>query len=495
MRDFSSKPAIEMNEGSPGESDAPRPPEAEDLGGWNGPAGFKRLIDLALPLLVSMGAYSFMMFCDRIFLSWRSAEEIAAVVPASATILTMMCVFFGTTVYTSTFVAQYHGAGHEERIGICLWTGLTVALVGQFFVGASALFAEPLFALFGHAPRVQELEVEYYTIAAAGVGAQMASSVFSAIYSGRGITRPVMWVNCTSAGVNIPLNYALIFGKWGAPELGMTGAALSTIVSQWLSFFLWAFLVFRPENERRFGVWSARGIHIDMLRRLIRFGLPNGLHFFLDAFAWTAFSLLVGNLGVVQLAGSNIAWQVNTLALLPIIGIGLAAGIMVGQFQGARKSNHAAQAVRSALVLVLGYMTLLASVLLLFPDAIIWPFTLGETPNFAGVRDLAASLLRFVALLGFMQGVQITFGFALKGAGDVRFILMVLAGTATFGFVLPIWWMVQRDFPVTYLWGWFVLQAGVVAFILWRRFVGGAWRDIRMIEVDPVVRSGAAGRR
>src|SRR5690606_8385570 len=117
---------------------------------------------------------------------------------------------------------------------------------------------------------------------------------FSAVYSGRGITRPGMWVSCTQAGLNIPLNYALIFGKWGAPELGMSGAAIATVFSQWTGLFLWAAIVFRKENEAKFRIWAARGIPWAMLRRLGRFGSPNGMHFFLDASAWTAFSLLVG---------------------------------------------------------------------------------------------------------------------------------------------------------------------------------------------------------
>jgi MATE family multidrug resistance protein len=134
-------------------------------------------------------------------------------------------------------------------------------------------------------------------------------------------------------------------------------------------------------------------------------------------------------------------------------------------------------------------MSALAAVLLTVPTWVVWPFTLGETPNFSGVETLAAHLLRYVALLGFVQGIQMTFGFALKGAGDVRFILYVLSATSTVGFVLPIWWMVRQGFAVQRMWLWFVAQASLVAFILWRRFVGGAWRTVRMIEVDPLIRN------
>ncbi len=468
----------------------PLPPSVpvtpQALGGWDGAAGYKRLLDLAAPMLVSMGAFTFMMFCDRVFLSWRSAEEIAAAVPATATLWTLNTFFFGTVVYTATFVAQYFGAGHVNKIGQCLWAGVCVAAVGQVLVGLAAVFAEPLFSLFGHAPRVRELEVEYFSIAALGVGIHMTSVALSSVYSGRGVTRPGMWVSCVQALLNIPLNYALIFGEWGAPELGMQGAAISTVASQATGFLIWGGIVFRKENEDKFQLWASRGIPWAMLRRLLRFGSPNGIHFFLDAGAWTAFSLLVGRLGVTQLAGSNIAWQVNTLVLLPVIGIGVATGILVGQFQGAQKSDHAEQAARSGLVLAGAYMAALAALLLLVPELFLWPFSFGAGSEMTEVRDLARLLLRYVAVLGCIQGVQMVYGFSLKGAGDVRYIIAVLSVTASVGFVVPIWWMVERGYSVQSLWTWFVLQAFCVMWILRRRFTSGAWRNIRMIEVDPV---------
>lgn len=462
------------------------PDTGEALGGWHGQAGFKRLLDLAAPLLVSMGAFTFMMFCDRVFLSWRSPSEIAAVVPASAVLMSLNTLFFGTVVYTSTFVAQYFGAGHTEKIGACLWAGVCVAVLGQSFIGLTAVFAEPLFALFGHAAHVRALEVEYYRIAATGVGVHMVSVALSAVYSGRGMTRPGMWVSCLQASLNIPLNYALIFGKWGAPELGMSGAAISTVFSQFVGFLSWGLIVFRKENEERFRIWATRGIPWAMLRRLARFGAPNGIHFFLDMSAWTAFSLLVGQLGVTQLAGSNIAWQVNTLALLPIIGIGLGTGILVGQFQGAKKPQHAEVATSTGLTVAIAYMSVLAVLLLFLPQIFLYPFRMGGAENMGDVQELAESLLRYVAVLGFVQGIQMVYGFALKGAGDVRYIITVLAATASLGFVLPVWIMVRLDFPVSSLWTWFVLQASCVMLILRRRFKSGAWRSIDMIEVDPI---------
>ncbi len=459
---------------------------------YNEPAGYRALLAIALPMLVSMGAYSIMQLCDRVFLSWCSPEEMAASVPASSLVLVLSCVFFGTALYTSTFVAQYHGAGRSDRVGAALWAGLIVAFCGQVFVALAALGAEPLFVLVGHAPEVRVHEVSYFRISSLGVGAMIGSGVLGSFYSARGQTRPAMWISCGAALLNIPLGYALVFGRFGAPRLGMNGAALATVLAQWAGFFTWASLVFRRKHDDAFRVFRDAGIDRAQLLRLLRFGLPNGAHFFLDGFAWTLFSLIVGRLGVVQLAASNIAWQLNSVALLPVLGIGASASILVAQSQGAGRPELAERAARSGVHMALVYASVLGALLVVVPELFILPFAARAGAEFEAVSGLAEHLLGFVALLGLCHAVQMTYASVLKGAGDVRFIMATLAISSTLGFIGPCIALAAVGAGLRGLWLWFIAYASVMAYVFRARFLSGRWRAMRVVEVEAVETPSAA---
>ena len=194
---------------------------------WNRECGYSEVLRLSVPLILSSGALSIQHFVDRMFLTWHSPEAIAAVTPAGMLSFSTMCLFIGTAVYVNTFVAQYYGARRYDRIGHALWQGIYVAVIG----GVAHLFLIPfagyIFSVVGHDDLVQHYEVLYFRILCLGAAPVIASSALSGFFSGRGETLPVMWVNVLATAVNLIMDYLLIFGNAGFPELGVAGAALS----------------------------------------------------------------------------------------------------------------------------------------------------------------------------------------------------------------------------------------------------------------------------
>ena len=207
--------------------------------------GYAQVLRVGLPLIVSMSAATVMQFTDRIFLSWHSLDAIAAAMPATAANFLPMGFCMGVASYLNAFVAQYTGAGRPDRVGAALWQGLRFAALAGVGLALLSLAAGPVFALAGHGPAVQALEADYFRVLCWGSGFNVVAVTLSAFYSGRGLTRPVMLVNLAGAGLNIPLDYALIFG-WGPfPEWGIFGAGLATAVSWGFTALLFALLVFR----------------------------------------------------------------------------------------------------------------------------------------------------------------------------------------------------------------------------------------------------------
>ena len=198
---------------------------------WNGRGGYREVANLAAPLIVSTGAIGIQEFVDRMFLSWYSTDSIAAALPSGILIFTLLSLFLGTTMYVSTFVAQYFGAGRHDSIGPSAWQGIYVALIGAGICFVLVPLAPTLFKAIGHPPEIQELEIVYFRIMCCGAFFPLASAALSGFFAGLGRTAPVMWVNVAATGVNVLLNYVMIFGKLGFPRMGLAGAAIATVIS------------------------------------------------------------------------------------------------------------------------------------------------------------------------------------------------------------------------------------------------------------------------
>ncbi|HFE53176.1 MAG TPA: MATE family efflux transporter, partial [Bacteroidetes bacterium] len=135
---------------------------------WIREGGYGELLALAIPLILSTGAWSVQHFVDRMFLTWYSPEAIAAAMPAGILNFTLMSFFLGTAGYVNTFVAQYYGAQRYERIGPAVWQGVYVALIGAVLIAATIPLAPGFFRLVGHERTVQLYEVSYYQILCVG---------------------------------------------------------------------------------------------------------------------------------------------------------------------------------------------------------------------------------------------------------------------------------------------------------------------------------------
>ena len=454
---------------------------------WHGEAGYRQVLIVAIPLILSTGAWSVQHFVDRMFLTWYAPEAIAAAMPAGILNFTIMSLFLGTAGYVSTFVAQYHGAGRHEHIGPALWQGIYVAAVGGGVHLLLIPLARPVFAFIGHEPQVQQYEVTYFQTLCLGAAPAIASSAMSGFFSGRGKTWPVMWVNILATAVNLTLDYALIFGRWGFPELGIRGAGLATVASACFSFLTYLFLISRRTYERRYR--TLRGWRLDraLFARLMRFGFPNGVQFFLDIAGFTAFVLLVGRLGTTALAATNIAFNINSLAFLPMIGFGIAVSVSVGQYLGKNRPDLAERSVYSGFHLTFLYMATVAALYVLVPNLFLRPFAAQADPErFADIREMAVVLLRFVAVYSVFDTLSIIFAAGIKGAGDTRYVMVMILVLSSLVLVIPSYIALVLFHAGIYV-GWTIASAYIIllGFAFLFRFLRGKWKSMRVIEEAP----------
>jgi MATE family multidrug resistance protein len=458
---------------------------------WGGVCGCREVLTVGAPLMISMGSTTLMQFTDRVFLGRHDVLELAAAVPGGIVSFLAVAFFMGVATCVGVLVAQYHGACRPERVGAALWAGVWFSLFSGLALGGLAWLGGPLFRLAGHPLSVQGMEAEYFRILTLGGGFIVLSTALSGYFSGLGRTVAVMAVNIIGAAANIPLDYALIFGRLGAPELGITGAAIATVAGSAISCLLFGLLLLAPEAESRHHVRSAWRLDPEMLTRLMKIGLPAGVQFFLDIMALTGFSLLVGRMGLVALSATNIAFSINGLTYLPVIGLSIAVSILVGRSQGQGRPERARRATGNALFLALVWMVAVGLVFLLAPGPLLdlfqsaasgTPAGAGE-PSFAEIRAMGVVLLRYVALYSLADAVSLVFFGALKGAGDTRFVMYAILIASVCVLILPTWYVV--DHGIGGIHGpWLALSAYIcfLAACFGLRFRNGAWARRRVIE-------------
>ena len=451
---------------------------------WAAPGGYREFLALAIPLILSTGAWSIQHFVDRMFLSWHSPEAIAASVPAGIMNFTFLSLFLGTASYVNTFVAQYHGAGRRDRIGASVWQGIYFSLIAAAAMALLSLAGPLIFNLAGHEARVKALEEEYFQILCFGAFFPVASSALSGFFSGRGKVWTVMWVNFLATGVNIFFDYGLIFGHFGLPALGIRGAALATVLSGVVSAAIFFFLFQKPVCRKEFATWRARHFDRPLFHRLLYFGFPNGVQFFLDMLGFALFILLVGRFGTIALAATNIAFNINTLAFMPMIGSGIAVSILVGQRLGENRPDLAERSVWSAAHITFLYMSTVALAYVTVPDLFLRPFGHGgNTEVFAQIRAYGVVLLRFVAFYSLFDAMNIVFANAIKGAGDTRFVMKVAVLLSWLVMVIPTYLAsVVFHWTLFVAWGFATAYIVLLGFIFLFRFLSGKWKSMRVIE-------------
>ncbi|MDP6037534.1 MAG: MATE family efflux transporter, partial [Candidatus Latescibacteria bacterium] len=316
-------------------------PPAALVSRWEGDGGYKDVLKIAGPLILSMGSWSILHFIDRMFLAWYSSEALAASMPASMLSFAFGSFFLGTAGYVNTFVAQYYGAKRFERVGAAVWQGIYFSAISGILMVFLVPLAEPMFVLAGHDSEVRALEVVYFRILITWIWAVFLMSTISTFFSGRGDTWTVMWVNVTAVLINIVLDYVWVFGYWGFPEWGIRGAAWATVVAEVFGCLVFFVLMLRKKFRVRYHTLNGWRFNWTLFKRLLRFGMPNGFQFMIEIFAFTLFILLVGRLGRVELAAATVTFNINTLAFVPMLGVGIAVSTLVGQYLGEDRPDPA----------------------------------------------------------------------------------------------------------------------------------------------------------
>lgn len=455
---------------------------------WRGEAGGREVAALAYPLVLSHLSFTIQTFVDRLLLTWYSPEAVAGAVTGLFAVWSVVALFTGTGEYLTTFVAQYLGAGRPGRIGPALWQGIYFSAAAGLLVAGLAPFVATAFDLAGHEPALRAYEVEYARVLLLGALPVVLMATLSTFFAGRGQTAVILRVNLLVTLVNVVLDCLWIFGRLGFPRLGVTGAALATVLSQAVGSAVYLALILRPRFRREFRTLAGWRPEPGLLLRLVRFGMPTGLQYSLEVAAFALFMVIVGRIGTAELAASGIAFNLNMIVFMPMVGLAVAVSSLVGRYLGSGRPQLAERVVRAALGMSFAYMAACGLLYLFGAKLLLAPYAAGADPgSFPAIAAVATVLLRFVAFYSIFDMMNLIHAAGLRGAGDTVYPMGLTLTLAVVVMLAPTWLLCVRfGAGVYFAWAMATGYVLLLGLLMRRRFRAGLWKSMRVIEPGPL---------
>lgn len=437
----------------------------------------RSVLTLAWPAIIDQTLAMVLGMVDTAMVGRLGAHALAAVGLGAQLMQASTAIFGAVTTGTTALVARsiggqdHAGASNTARQSM-LFGGLLAAVVSVCLI----LFAPQILgALFGTSdPQVLQLAAQYVRIVAAALVAQFLLIVSNGILRGSGDTRTPMLVMAAINAVNAGVNYLLIWGVGPFPRLEVKGAAIATALSQVTGAALALSVLLRGKNGVRLDL---RGLRPDFaaLRRVLRIGIPAGVEQIMMQTGQMVYTMIIASLGTVAYAAHRVALNAESLSFMPGFGFALAATTLVGQGLGAGDPQRAERSGYESARLAMLTMGTMGVLFFLVPHAFIRFFT----PDPA-VTDLAAQVLRIVAVSQPFLAMTMVLGGALRGAGDTRAVLAI----TVFGVVVirvgVAYALVRAGYGLVGAWIGMVTDLAIRGSLMRYRFSLGRWKQLRV---------------
>ena len=436
-------------------------------------AGHVRAITImGLPLIGGHLGQVAIGVTDTVMVGWYSVEGLAAVTLASTYFFVLLIFGSGFAWGVMPMVAAFDAQGDEVGLRRATRMGLWLSLGFALLALPLFIWSRPIMGLMGQEPELAEMVRQYLMIAGWGIIPALLVMVLKSYLAALERTQVVFWITIFSAMVNVLANYVFIFGNWGAPELGVRGAAIASLTSHSASLLAVVVYVLKamPEHQIFVRLWRPDW---EMLARVFRLGLPIGVTGLSEVGLFAASAVMMGWLGTIALAAHGIALQLASITFMIHLGISNVATIRAGNALGRRDPAHLVRGAIAATTMSLLVAAATIVGFVLWPEPLIDAFMQSEEPARDQILAVGVGLLAMAALFQLVDGAQAVALGLLRGVQDTK-VPMILAGIS--------YWLV--GIPVSYLLGFtmglngigvwlgLVVGLGVAALLLNARFWG-----------------------
>ena len=431
---------------------------------------------IAWPVVVASMLDAMEGLIDISMVGHLGPAAISAVGLSRQILFVTMVMAISVSTGSRTLVAQFYGAGRhgdlshtaQQAIIMGILLSAVLALVGS-------LIARPALVLLGAQQDVLAHAVPFLRVYFVGIVFMMPNFIIGGIFGGSGDTRTPLKISCLIICLKIPLTYGLIFGAWGLPQLGVTGAAFGSIVSRAVGCIVGISLL-TSGRSRVHMRWNWRlPINRDIIGRMMRIGVPAGIQGFFRNGARVLIYRVVGwtSRPTAATAALTIGLQMRMIGIMPALAFSVSATALVGQRLGAGQIREAERFAANTIRLGMTFITVSAIVICVFAREIVDLFT-----DSAAVIEMGYIVLLYFTVAQVFSALSIVAGGVLAGGGETRPLLYYTI-VAQWLLMLPLSYVLAflLDMDVMGIWiAWFI--GGVAQGILaWARYRKGAWKQ------------------
>jgi MATE family multidrug resistance protein len=397
----------------------------------------RAMVILAWPIIIAQLAQMGTGVVDTIMAGRYGAMDLAAIAIGYNIWLPLFLLTLGIMLATSVLVAQDFGAGRLQNIRDTLPQALWLALLLGLIVGPACYNAQPLLNLLELDASTQQKSLDYLQAVAWGLPATVLFQALRCHTQGIGILRPFAIASVLGFIANIPLNYALIYGKWGFPEMGAAGCGWATAISMWLgAVLIGGYIVLEKSIHTYLPPLRLVKPDFNRIREIAMLGTPIGLSFFLEIGVLSLLALMIATMGNSAIAAHQIAYNVWDVIYMPLISMGSAMATRVGHAIGSGNETQVRLAVNTGIVLTLLVGLACTLLLLPMPGLLISDYT--SDPE---IHQIAVRLIHLAALFILIDSLQVGVSYCLRAFKDTSYPFVIMC-LSYWGLSLPLaWWL------------------------------------------------------
>ena len=405
------------------------------------PQHTKAILVLGLPLIASHVAQMGIGVTDALMLGWYDVGVLAAQVLAGMLFFVLFLMGSGFAWAVMPMVAEAQAAGELRQVRRVTRMAMWISILFPALSMPLFWFADPILRAMGQSDDTSQLAQDYLRIAGWGIFPALLVMVLKSYLAALERTKVVLFITLVAVVVNALVNYMLIFGNWGAPELGIRGAAIASLCVQILSFVFTAIyvVIVTPEHTifTRFWRpdWPAMG-------QVYRLGWPIGLTSLAEVGLFAASSLMMGWLGTVPLAAHGIALQISSITFMIHLGLSNVATVRAGRAVGEGDTERLRHGAHVVIAMSMLFAALTVLVFLLLPKTMMGAFLSADDPDRVAVIAIGTGLLAAAALFQLADAAQVMALGLLRGVKDTQ-VPMIIAALS--------YWVV--GVPMSYLLG------------------------------------------
>lgn len=431
----------------------------------------RAILILGLPLIGSHLAQFAVHVVDTIMLGWYDITALAASVLATSAFFVVFIMGSGFAFGVMGMVAEAAGAENPQRVRRVTRMGLWISIIYAAVFLPVMIFSEQMFLVLGQEEELSKLAQDYLRVAGFGLFPALLVMVTKSYLAALEHTGVVLWATLAAMVANGFLNWVFIFGNLGAPELGLVGAAIASVLSHLVSLIVLVVYTTKrlPEHAVFSRIWRPDW---PAFGEVFKLGWPIGLTNLAESGMFSASALLIGMIGKLPLAAHGIALQIASATFMVHLGLSQAATVRAGRALGRHDLLGLKQGAIASVILSMGFVAITMMIFLGVPNLLITGFISPDEPNRVEILAIGASLLAVAALFQLVDAGQVMALGVLRGIQDTQ-IPMYLAAFSYWvcgisaSYLIGIHW----GYGATGVWLGLVVGLLLATVLLWWRFI------------------------